>query len=310
MAKKRNLVIGLDGTWNETTTPNPTNVERLLSALRVTGQEQHYEEGVGTAHNEALPGGIYGKGLNRQIQGAYRKLRAWFAQKEWQRDDNNVFIFGFSRGAYAARRLAGLINHSGIPAKAKDAELGWHIYLNRDAASAQALKEKGDFFDIKVAMLGVWDTVKTTTDADFNDHKLPDCVAAGCHALAIDERRKFFPVLHWDADPRVTQRWFAGVHCDVGGGYPETELADITLKWMVDHACYHGLAFKGSYMKAIRPDSAGEIHDSCQGIWAPLGTKVRSISNTEAIHVSVKERKEKLANYRPGNVPEDAGYLV
>ena len=222
MTKKRNLIIGLDGTWNETATPHPTNVERLLLALRVTNQEHHYEEGVGTAHNEALPGGIYGKGLDRQILGAYRQLRAWYAEKDRQREDNKLYIFGFSRGAYAARRLAGLISHSGIPSKAKHVELGWRIYLNRDLTSAAALKEKGDFFEIPVAMLGVWDTVKTTTDADFDDHKLPICVAAGYHAMAIDERRKFFPALPWHPDPRVTQRWFAGVHSDVGAGYPES----------------------------------------------------------------------------------------
>ncbi len=120
----------------------------------------HYEEGVGTAHWEALPGGIYGKGLDRQILGAYRFLRKRFADTDWEKEENKVFIFGFSRGAYAARRLAGLISHSGVPKKTADVELAWQIYLKRDKASADALKEKGNLFDISVEVLGVWDTVK------------------------------------------------------------------------------------------------------------------------------------------------------
>jgi len=304
VAKTRHLIIGCDGTWNDTDASALTNVAKLLNACSAQNQVMHYEEGVGTAHWEALPGGIYGKGLDRQILGAYRFLRKRFADKAWVTDENKVFIFGFSRGSYAARRLAGLIAHCGIPQKAGDIELAWQLYLKRDADSADALKNRGDFFDISVEVLGVWDTVKTTTDDDFNDHKLPDCVVAGYHAMALDEKRKFFPVLKWTKEARVTQMWFSGVHSDVGGGYLESGLSDIALQWMIDHAYSHGLMFKASAIKQLKKDPAGLLHDSYQSIWKAFGSRIRTTAKADPVHASVKQRMQKIADYKPNNLPK------
>ena len=309
MTKTRNLIIGCDGTWNDAGTSALTNVAKILNACASKNQVVHYEEGVGTAHWEALPGGVYGKGLDRQILGAYRFLRKRFADTDWQKEENKVFIFGFSRGAYAARRLAGLISHSGVPKKAADVELAWQIYLKRDAASAQALKEQGILFDISVEVLGVWDTVKSTTDEDFNDHKLPKCVVAGYHAMAIDEKRKFFPVLKWNQEARVHQTWFAGVHSDVGGGYRECGLSDIALMWMIDNAYEHGLNFKASEVKKCKPDPQCEMHDSYDGIWKNFGTKTRNITASDSIHASTKTRIQKIAVYKPSNLPATPNYV-
>ena len=308
MAKIRNLIIGCDGTWNDTGESSLTNVAKILNACASKNQVTHYEEGVGTAYWEALPGGIYGKGLDRQILGAYRFLRKRFADKEWAKEDNKVFIFGFSRGSYAARRLAGLISHCGIPAKAGDVELAWQIYLKRDVPSAEALKQQGVLFDIPIEFLGVWDTVKTTTDDDFNDHKLPKCVVAGYHAMAIDEKRTFFPVLKWNKNARVRQMWFSGVHSDVGGGYSECGLSDVTLQWMIDNAYKHGLNFKASEVKKCKPDSLGMLHDSYDGIWKAFGTKERTVTKTAMVHVSTKERVQKVADYNPTNLPAEPNY--
>jgi uncharacterized protein (DUF2235 family) len=308
MAKVRNLIVGCDGTWNDTDESALTNVAKILSACTAKNQLTHYEEGVGTAHWEALPGGIYGKGLDRQILGAYRFLRKRFADKDWQREENKVFIFGFSRGSYAARRLAGLISHCGVPKKAGDVELAWQLYLKRDDLSAEDLKARGVFFNIPVEMLGVWDTVKTTTDEDFNDHKLPDCVVAGYHAMAIDEKRKFFPVLKWNNEARVKQTWFSGVHSDVGGGYDECGLSDIALQWMIDRGYGHGLRCKASAIKKLKKDSCGELHDSYDGIWKAFGTRKRSIAKSAAIHDSVQERMQKMVGYRPSNLPAEPNY--
>ncbi len=312
MAKIRNLIIGCDGTWNDTDQSALTNVDKILRACipksQDTHQVTHYEEGVGTAHWEALPGGIYGQGLDRQILGAYRFLRKRFADKDWEREENKVFIFGFSRGSYAARRLAGLITHCGVPVKAGDVQLAWQLYLKRDKNSATALKVQGRLFDIPVEMLGVWDTVKTTTDEDFNDNKLPECVIAGYHAMAIDEKRKFFPVLKWNKNERVTQTWFPGVHSDVGGGYDESGLSDIALKWMIDNAYRHGLMFKGSAVNKLAGDPGGMLHNSYDGIWKAFGTRVRSIAKSAVVHTSVKERMEKMHNYKPTNLPPEPNY--
>jgi len=308
MPKIRNLIIGCDGTWNDTDESALTNVAKLLNACTAKNQVTHYEEGVGTAHWEALPGGIYGKGLDRQILGAYRFLRNRFADADWKREENKVFIFGFSRGAYAARRLAGLVTHCGVPEKTDDIELAWQLYLKRDAPSADMLKERGRFFDIPVEMLGVWDTVKTTTDEDFNDSKLPECVVAGYHAMAIDEKRKFFPVLRWNKNVRVNQTWFSGVHSDVGGGYNECGLSDIALQLMIDHAYGHGMRFKASAVNNLKKDPCGVLHNSYDGIWKAFGTQVRSIAKSATVHVSTKVRVQQLAGYNPTNLPEEPNY--
>lgn len=308
MAKDRNLIIGCDGTWNDTNMSSLTNVAKLLKACNAKNQVTHYEEGVGAAYLEALPGGIYGEGLDRQILGAYRFLVKRFTDTEWAKEDNRVFIFGFSRGAYAARRLAGLIAHCGVPGKDSDVELAWQLYLKRDALSVEELKKGGRLFDISVEMLGVWDTVKTTTDNDFNDNDLPKCVIAGYHAMAIDEKRTFFPVLKWNAEVRVKQTWFCGVHSDVGGGYKECGLSDIALQWMIDRACEHGLRFNARVVNGLKKDPCGMLHDSYEGIWKPFGTCLRSIDKYETVHASTKDRVQKLADYRPANLPEEPNY--
>jgi uncharacterized protein (DUF2235 family) len=308
MAPTRNLVIGCDGTWNDTDSDALTNVDKILRACLSKNQVTHYEEGVGTAHWESLPGGIYGKGLDRQILGGYRFLQKRFADTDWQREDNKVFIFGFSRGAYAARRLAGLISFCGVPAKAEDVELAWQLYLKRDHQSTETLKENARLFAVSVEMLGVWDTVKTTTDEDFNDNKIPDCVVAGYHAMAIDERRNFFQVLRWNKNDRVTQMWFAGVHSDIGGGYTDCGMADIVLKWMIDRAYGHGLKFKASAVRPLNSDAAAKVHESYQGIWKPFGARRRFIADSAKIHESVRERTQALDEYRPPNLPAEPNY--
>ena len=310
MTSTRNLIIGCDGTWNDTDETALTNVPRLLQACSSKKQRIHYEEGVGTAYLETLIGGVYGKGLERQILGAYRFLRKRFADKDWEKDANKVFIFGFSRGAYAARRLAGLIAQCGIPSKSRDVDIAWQLYLRRDARSIRELKRAGRLFDISVEMVGVWDSVKTTTDEDFNDNKLPDCVLKGYHAIAIDEKRKFFPVLKWHAESRVTQAWFPGVHSDVGGGYEDSGLADITLKWMIDRAYEHGVKFKAKAVGKLNHDPCAKMHESHTGIWKKFGVKVRAINKTAQVQSVTQERVQKLADYDPGNLPENPNYVA
>lgn len=305
--KKRNLVIGCDGTWNDNGTSEKTNVVKILEACRKSKLEKYYTEGVGTAHWEALPGGIYGANIDRQIIGAYNFLGKMFRSKEWARDDNRIFIFGFSRGAYAARRLAGLISFSGIPVKDSDRELGWHLYLNKDAESMKHLKDEGRFFDYPIEVLGIWDTVKTTTDPDFDDLKIPSAVVAGYHAMAIDEKRKFFPILRWNKNKKVRQVWFAGVHSDVGGGYKEVGLSDVALQWMIDSVYNHGLQFKASSIRKLKKNFNGALHNSFTGIWEPFGEKYRRIKKKDFIHQSVEKRIAK--GYDPKNIKPEVLFV-
>ena len=301
-------MIGCDGTWNDNGTGASTNVVKILDACVNRNLEKYYMEGVGTAHWEALPGGIYGANIDRQILGAYNFLWKRFRDKDWERADNRIFIFGFSRGSYAARRLAGLVSFAGIPVKDADRELGWNLYLNKDADSMAHLKSEGRFFDYPIEVLGVWDTVKTTTDPDFDDLKLPGAVVAGYHAMAIDEKRTFFPVLKWNKNAKARQVWFAGVHSDVGGGYAQTGLSDIALQWMIDSVYAHGLPFKASAINNLKKDPDGELHDSYQGIWIPFGSKARTIGKNDLVHQSVETRMKN--GYAPGNLPPDPTFVT
>ena len=98
------------------------------------------------------------------------------------------------------------------------------------------------------------------------------------------------------------------MHSDVGGGYDACGLSDIALHWMIDRAYGHGVKFKASAVKKLQEDPAGTLHDSYDGIWTAFGTRKRAIGKSDPVHVSVKERMEKVAGYRPANLPEAPNY--
>ena len=125
-------------------------------------------------------------------------------------------LFGFSRGAFAVRVLA--------------------TFLQRD-----------------VEMIGVWDTVKATPGNDFGIADLPPYVKHAYHAMAIDERRSIFDVFRFNPLDVITERWFAGSHTDVGGGYANHELADIALQWMALNAVENGLIVDGAKIDLDKP---------------------------------------------------------
>ena len=269
----RNIIIGCDGTWHDDLDPNKrTNVFKLLKACAGKNQVPIYQEGVGTAFGESLPGGAGGFKIDRQILDAYFELSREFQHPDWARSQQRIFIFGFSRGAYAARVLAGLIDYAGIPAVPKDYKKGWNAFRNQDKDAATKLKDDGRFFEVPIEVLGVWDTVKSTI-------LLPD----------LGERRV----------------WFPGVHSDIGGGYKESGLSSITLKWMIRNAAKHKLAFKKSAVDAINPEPNDKLHDSYQGAWKALGKRTRKIEANALVHDSVQKRND----YKPSNVPDSVTYV-
>ncbi|MEL6868329.1 MAG: DUF2235 domain-containing protein [Pseudomonadota bacterium] len=315
MTLQQNIVVGLDGTWNEPerqpdSSVTGTNVVKFLSALTRRGQVQHYESGAGTRAWELLPGGIYGYGLDKRILGAYRFLRRCYNDGGMSAENSKLFLVGFSRGSYAARRLSGLIAHSGVPVSSKDVQRGWEMYLNRDVASAAALKAQGRYFDMPVEMIGVWDTVKATNDADYEDDRLSPNVVAGYHAMAVDEVRKFFPVLRWRDDPRVSEVWFSGSHSDVGGGCAAMDLSDVALKWMMHRGAGHGLRFSKRYIdRHVKPKVPGRLHDAFTGIWKPYGRSDRPITTACAVHESVATQLQAAEDYAPPNLPPEPKYV-
>lgn len=296
-------MVGFDGTWNEPGQLDdgkvaPTNVAKFIGLLK-RGQRIHYEEGVGTGMWERVRGGVIGYGLEERILAAYRFISRRFSDSDWKREQNRIFVLGFSRGAYISRRISGLIAHSGIPLDVEDTELGFELYKTRDLESAIRLKKQGRFFDYPIEMIGVWDTVKATNDPDYNDFKLCDNVAAGYHAMAIDETRRVFPVLRWSRSPRVTQVWFSGVHADVGGGYRDSSLSDIALEWMVWRAVDHGLDFRENLFRNLSPNPGGSLHQSYTGIWKMFGQSVRHVLESDPVHESVGKRVNLVPTYRP-----------
>ena len=308
MMSVRNLILLFDGTMNKASTGgdnNQTNVEKLYRLLPDSSVNNiHYEEGVGVKSEEAILGGGFGAGVDDRVLGAYRFLQSRLADTEF---DNRLFIFGFSRGAYTARAFAQLLAYCGVPTAKGNCQSAWNCYYRQDRAAADQLKTSGDYVDANIDFLGVWDTVKSTLDADRKDRTLYPNVKAAYHAMSIDEKRLNFPVLRFDDDDRVTQAWFAGVHSDVGGGYSgdESQLSDITLNWMVTAAQKHGLKFIEDIQDYMDPSPTGVLHDSYEGAWKALGERVRDIAADEHIHQSVKARLAGDVNYLPSNLPPD-----
>jgi uncharacterized protein (DUF2235 family) len=266
----KRLVLSFDGTWN---TPDSdgdeggntdTNVRRLHQAVlhrgaRGTVQETWYDEGVGTDWYNRLSGGIAGVGLSRNIRQGYKVLA------ERYEDGDQIFLFGFSRGAYTARSLAGLIRNCGVLKEANDdlVHEAYQIYRTRDdgAESEQARafrREAAHPGNVGIECLGVWDTVGALGVPvqsfrffnrhfyEFHDTKLSSIVKNAFQALALDEHRQEYEATLWDPserpDQRIEQTWFPGAHSNIGGGYPNDVLADVTLAWMMDRAGKCGLA--------------------------------------------------------------------
>jgi len=289
----KRLIVCCDGTWNRADQeyhgqPCPTNVIKL--ATRVANRDADgvlqvvsYDQGVGTGNlGDRLTGGAFGAGLADNILDGYRFLVANYEQGD------QIFLFGFSRGAYTARSLGGMIRKVGILNRKSVGRYTEAIKLYRrpDAtADGEAAKAFRQSFSIcgdqptPIHMVGVFDTVGalgiplrglrwfTKKDEQFHDVQLSRSVEHAFHALAVDEHRAPFRPTLWltrDENQDVQQVWFAGAHSDVGGGYAETGLSDIALQWMIDRAKGVGLAFDEEAMKArpLRPDPKMGAHDS------------------------------------------------
>lgn len=308
----RNLVVLFDGTWNKAGTgidDNETNVVKLYRLLPDSYVSQvHYEEGVGIKSEEEILGGVFGAGIDERILGAYRFLQSRYADPGF---DNRLFIFGFSRGAYTARTFAQLLDYCGVPTAKGNCQTAWDCYYRQDRQAAEKLKKSGNFFNVGINMLGVWDTVKSTLDPDRQDTTLYPSVKAAYHAMAIDEKRRNFPILRFKEDPRITQVWFAGVHSDVGSGYAgnESQLSDIALAWMVAAARQNGLEFVADAADYMDPNPTGKIHDSYTGFWKALGENVRVIGANDSVHSSVKARLDGNVGYHPANLPANPHYV-
>ena len=281
MAKR--LVVCLDGTWN---TPddklNATNVVKIMRAIRSidddgTSQVVFYDKGVGTGGPiDRIRGGAFGRGLGENVRDGYR-----FLANNYEVGDE-IYLFGFSRGAFTARSLAGFIGACGLLNKYTMGKLkrAWKHYRTRNR-DPRGMGDVACHAGVRIRCIGVWDTVgalgvpverlkwMNRREYAFHDTSLGPDVGCALHALAIDEHRGPFAPTLWQAPVRdgqaVEQVWFAGVHSNVGGSYDDARLSDITLDCMIKRVRHHTpLAFDDDYIrKHIKAnDPLGTIYES------------------------------------------------
>lgn len=305
------LTICFDGTFNETDLPDAQSNVLLISRLLANQADGYYLEGVGTRQGELIGGGVRGCGVRDRVRDAYVWLQARFARLEGTDAARpKVFIFGFSRGAYSARLLAGLIACSGIPRLGVCEEVGLDAFFDHKSAKANKFKAKGSYFDIEVEMLGVWDTVNSTGEDDLGEKAVPDNVRHAYHAMSIDEKRKDFELVRWNEGTRGEEVWFPGVHSDVGGGYKERTLSDVALGWVISKANDCGLAFlpeATKYTETIPVGVVPTVHESLIGAWVVLGAKQRVARAGDRFHRSLETTIAQAVNYSPVFSPSGAG---
>jgi hypothetical protein len=268
----KRLLVCCDGTWNKPDSRTITNVEKIARTVQgdagaAGGVHQlvYYISGVGAGSYTAdrLLGGAFGFGLFHNVIACYR-----FLAQNYEPGDE-IFIVGFSRGAYTARSVAGMVGRVGLLTKASLVEerlpAAVHLYQGKDLAEGAFGMSVDEFrhdhcHPAKVHFLGVFDTVGalgvpgfSRFAPRFHDVQLSSQVLRARHALAVDETRMKFSPTFWETpedargapteDERVKQVWFEGAHSDVGGGYRETGLSDTSLLWMVREAHHAGLVF-------------------------------------------------------------------
>lgn len=265
----RKLVLFCDGTNNEFGIRN-TNVVRLLQSLvrDDNGQLVFYDPGVGTM---AAPGPItrIGKAFSRAIDLAFgtgfddnvRDAYVWL-MNNWEEGDE-IYLFGFSRGAYTARVVAGALHHLGLLPRGSDNLVPYGLRLLLRAAPLRVGDEFRQTFAratgdperrLPVYFVGVWDTVSSVgwvwNPARYSFSRQNPSVRLFRHAVSIDERRAFYRQNLFQDDPtpidnpprpRVLQLWFPGVHSDIGGGYRDSFLWYQPFAWMVEEAAAAGL---------------------------------------------------------------------
>jgi uncharacterized protein (DUF2235 family) len=313
----KTIVVCADGTWDSP--QSATNVYKLWKALPITAtQIPFYDDGVGADGTplQRLTGGALGDGIFQKIKDGYTKLSHVYEAGD------EIFIFGFSRGAYTARSLAGMVAICGLPTGPFDetlVEQAFQAYRNAGQRGAiLASLAKYNLYDAKITMVGVWDTVGSLGIPaivggvspliyGFLDTGLHPDVMNAYHALSIDERRIEFPPTLWTSAPApgqtLEQVWFAGVHCDVGGGYPETGLSDITLGWMMGKARALGLDIDDAVWADYAAVDAKHALDQAHESWTPIWgfPRPRSVPPDAALSNSVAIRHAN-GGYAPGTL--------
>ena len=320
---------------------------RLFEMLELgdrSKQIAYYDPGVGTFSSFAawvpalkrvakVLGLATGIGMRENLAEAYT-----FILQHWQPEDR-LYVFGFSRGAYTARALAGLLYRVGVmrPGSENLVEYAINAYARNERrwedddwdqidrfARAFSVRS-GRSLSVPIEFLGIWDTVKAAgvlrRDLKWPyTRQLPN-VRRIRHAVSLDERRRPFReylVEAGSAGTEVSEVWFAGVHADVGGTFlDDWRLADVALKWMADGAIAAGLGVRSdSYRKTCtltESHALGKIHRP-GFLWYALVLRPRAVPAAARVHASVRDRIAADGRYGrrlpPDIVWEDTQWLV
>ncbi len=283
----KRLLCFFDGTWNKPDNKDElTNVVKLFSAVPSraadgTTQVAHYEIGIATKENYGrltFAAGAVGIDVPDRIKSGLKFLIENYAPGD------EIYIFGFSRGAFQARSLGGIISLAGVPKNGGEAEIDalWDYYReHKDSPDDVRLGEfrAAAHYPARIRCIGVWDTVgnlgvpligrsKINQVLAFHGTALSPSVDVGLHALSIDEPRRSFSPTFWTntkgkALPEgqiIEQVWFPGCHANIGGGYKDATLSDISLLWMAERVTHlTGVEIDIAHLKQLaRPDPLGE----------------------------------------------------
>ena len=333
----KRIVLCADGTWNQrdqvdkaTGKRRPTNVTKVARAVlpraaNGTDQIVFYHDGVGTAGGLGkFTGGAFGRGIENNVRELYR-----FLVYNYEPGDE-LYFFGFSRGAFTVRTLIGFMNKVGLIQKDDD------YYVPEIYACYESSKGPGSaewtlaFHNVKdqrpcplVKFVGVWDTVGALGAPGFlgqvlnknkyqyHDVNLNVNIQNAYQALAIDEQRKPFAPNLWERPASwsgsLEQLWFAGSHNNIGGGCAPDGLANEALHWMVGKATRLDLEFDEVFLGHYRPCFHSVLENSMTAMYKVMGLYVRPIGSQpgdgEAVHRSAVDRLNlRACNYDPDNL--------
>ncbi|WP_234300878.1 DUF2235 domain-containing protein [Sphaerospermopsis aphanizomenoides] len=335
----KRIIVCCDGTWQNLETSYPTNVVKMAQAIKPISTNSHeriyqilfYDEGLGTGNYliDKIGGGAFDWGIDQAIQRAYRFLCLNYEEGD------EIYLFGFSRGAYTARSLAGLIYCSGLLQRQYIRKISeaYELYRNRDEnarpSGEKAIKFRQQYGErVPIEVLGCWDTVGSLGIPDlipylpidnwvnekykFFDTRVNRYIKKAFHAVAIDEHRKAFnvtPMTHhspYRETNQVKQIWFPGVHGCVGGGTQSIRgLSDATLDWMMDEVSAIGLDLDKSRVEdGIQADYKTIFYNDQKIFNIIIPSILREVDGEFSdLHESVKRRwQDASLNYQPENL--------
>lgn len=312
-------VILLDGTMSSLREGSETNIGRLYKLLCESPGDLsiYYEPGVQFPDWRAAYAVMTGKGINRQIRRAYGYLASRY------RPGDRIFLLGYSRGAFAARSLAGMIDRVGLVTSRNALERNVatayrHYQTAPDSDAALAFRKAFCHETAPIEMVGVFDTVKalglrlplvwrlSPDPHAFHNHHLGESIRHGYHALAYDERRAAYAPLLWDVPEgwsgRVEQMWFPGTHGDVGGQLgsfePARPLANLPLVWMLEKAEACGLPLPEGWRARYPVDATAPSVGTWSG-WSKMFVirtpRKRMRDPSERLHSTLQERHDHVS---------------